>query len=416
MLKTRTNSRKRVMTASLVSSVFIVLMISQPACVLITEGIYTRPVYRSYTCNATLMDTNNGERRTVASNMISATAPGAASRSFLTYDWDGNGTRNEADALLDWRRYLRNNVSTSTNFTGRSWCVVPSSTTCSDPRDVVWRSATPPTALPTPELPNCSAITGTQLEVSAPGLTSDNQFEFPDTAVGTGGPAIVFTVTNRSTVPLRVNGVSLMAGAFMPDFIKSADTCAPTAAEMTARRGHLLGAGAACTFQMQFVPQHRDGVPECSAGSPNESCRRTGSLSVTGEEDSTRSVVTPVIVRISGRATGGSIVTEPGEICFSSAPALGSCTPYQNLRIRNTSTGDLTLTSARLTRSGNLWEATMPFLMPLTLPMGLYVDVPVRFCNMANDPTDGEFTINSSSPTNPTTVVRLVNPLTRTCP
>jgi len=48
--------------------------------------------------------------------------------------------------------------------------------------------------------------------------------------------------------------------------------------------------------------------------------------------------------------------------------------------------------------------------------MGMFIDVPVRFCNLANDPTDGEFTINSSSPTNPTTVVTLVNPLNRRCP
>jgi len=124
----------------------------------------------------------------------------------------------------------------------------------------------------------------------------------------------------------------------------------------------------------------------------------------------------PVSVGVSGRAIGGEIVTEPTEVCFPTAPALGTCTPWQTLRIRNTSGGDLTLTSARLTRTGNLFEAPMPFLMPFTLPAGLPLDVNVRFCNVANDPTDGEFTVNSSSPVNPTTVVTLVNPLRRTCP
>jgi hypothetical protein len=86
------------------------------------------------------------------------------------------------------------------------------------------------------------------------------------------------------------------------------------------------------------------------------------------------------------------------------------------LHIRNTSTGDLTLTSARLTRAGNRFEAPMPFLMSFTLPPGLPLDVSVRFCNVADDPTDGEFTINSSDVSHPTTVVTLVNPLRRTCP
>jgi hypothetical protein len=127
-------------------------------------------------------------------------------------------------------------------------------------------------------------------------------------------------------------------------------------------------------------------------------------------------MLTPVTVGLSGRAIGGAIVTEPAEICFPTAPAIGSCTDPRPLRIRNTSTGDLTLTSARLTRAGNRFEAPMPFLMPFTLTPGLPLDVAVRFCNVANDRTDGEFTINSSSPSNPTTVITLVNPLNRLCP
>jgi hypothetical protein len=139
-------------------------------------------------------------------------------------------------------------------------------------------------------------------------------------------------------------------------------------------------------------------------------------LSVTGETDMTRNALMPVAVGVSGRAIGGGIVTEPTEVCFPTAPAIGTCTAWQTLRIRNNSTGDLTLTSAQLTRTGNRFEAPMPFLMPFTLPPGLPLDVMVRFCNVAGDPTDGEFTINSSSPSNPTTVVTLVNPLGRRCP
>lgn len=396
--------------------ILVLLAFSQPACVLITEGIYVHRVYNNYVCRATLMDANNGERRTLVSSMLSNSAPGAASHSFFSHDWDGNGVYDEQDVLLDWRRYLRNDVVTSSRFAGRTWCIRPAETSCMQSGRVAFNLPFTPTPLPAAEVANCSEGTLAQLEVSAPGLTSDNQFAFPDVPVGNVGPATTFTVTNRSAVPLRVNAINFIAGGDVPDFVKSSDNCVPTAAEMAAGRGYLLPPSGACTFQLQFGPQHRDGVPECAAGAPNESCRRRASLFVTGEIDASRSALAPVNVGVSGRAIGGGISTEPAEICFAAAPALGTCTPFQTLRIRNTSSGDLVLTSARLTRAGNRFEATMPFLMPLTLPMGLPVDVPVRFCNVANDPTDGEFTINSSSPTNPTTVVSLVNPLNRRCP
>jgi hypothetical protein len=401
--------------AALFSVAAFLLAFTQPACVLITEGIYTRSHYDNYICRATLVDTTNGERRMLVSNMLSGTAPGAAERSFFSYDWDGNGMQNEADARLDWRRYLRNDVVTSSSFTGRSWCIRPAETSCMQSGRISRPSGRLP-PLPAAEVTDCSGAEGAALVVSATGLTMDNQFAFPDTLVGSTSAAVTFTVTNASSIGLRVNTVDFIAGADVPDFIKTADTCAPTPAEIGMGRGHLLGAGDACTLQLQFRPQHRDGIAECTSTAPNESCRRRASLLVTGEIDASRSMVTPVNVGVSGRALGGDITTEPAEVCFAAAPTLGSCTPYRNLRITNSSGGDLTLTSAMLTMPGNRFDATMPFLMSFTVPMGFSLNVPVRFCNVANDPTNGEFTINSSSPTRPTTVVTLVNPLNRTCP
>lgn len=392
------------------------LALAQLACVLTTETIHTRPLYNDYVCRATLVDISNGERRVVNSSMLDRTAPGAPARTFFDFDWDGDGTRGEEeDARLDWRRYLAASVVTSTNFAGRSWCVVPSETSCTRQGTIYFRDAMPGPLSAAPPA-DCTAAAGARLEVTAPGLTPENQFTFPDTAVGGSSAPVTFTVTNVSTVSLRVNGVDFTGGADAPDFVKTADGCLPTPAEMAAGRGRLLVAGGACTFQLQFRPQHRDGVAECAPASPNESCRRRATLLVSGEVDASRSALSPVSLGLSGRATGGDIVTEPAEVCFPAAPALGSCTPYQTLRIRNNGTGDLTLTSARLTRAANRFEATMPFLMPFTLPPGLPLDVPVRFCNVADDPADGEFTINSSSAVNPTTVVTLVNPLRRRCP
>ena len=408
----RHNLSRRAVVAAFTA--LLLLLAFTQGCGLILDDYYTRAYYPNYICRATLVDTTNGERRMVVSSMLSTTAPGAAPRSFFSYDWNGDGTSNEADAQLDWRRYLNNNVATSTDFTGRSWCVRPAETSCTESGRFGVDTGTAPTPLPPAELPNCSGAEGATLQVSAPGLTPDNRFLFPDTSVGSATAPVTFTVTNASSVVLRVNSVDFIAGADVPDFIKTSDGCVPTPADMG--RGHLLTPGGVCTFQLQFRPQHRDGIAECAPGAPNESCRRRATLFVTGEVDASRSMVTPVNVGVSGLAMGGDLAIEPTEICFASAPALGSCTAIQTLRIRNTSGGDLTLTSARLTRAGNRFEATMPFLMPLTLPMGLSIDVPVRFCNVANDPTDGEFTINSSSPTRPTTVVTLVNPLNRRCP
>lgn len=392
----------------------VLLLAFTQGCSLILDDIYLRTYYASYICRATLVDTRNGERRMIVSSMLNITAPGAAARSFLGYDWDGNGTFNQADAQLDWRRYLNNNVATSTNFTGRSWCVRPAETSCMPTGRSAPRGSMSP--LPAAELPNCSGAEAAALQISAAGLTMDNQFAFADTQVGSATAPVTFTVTNGSGVALRVNTADFMAGADVMDYVKTSDSCVPTPTEMSMGRGRLLAPAGVCTFQLQFRPQHRDGIAECAPGAPNESCRRRAALFVTGEVDASRRMVTPLNVGLSGRALGGDIVTEPTEICFASAPALGSCTPDQMLRIRNATGGDLTLISARLTRAGNRFEAPMPFLMPFTLPSTLSLDVPVRFCNVANDPSDGEFTINSGSPTNPTIVVTLVNPLNRRCP
>lgn len=396
-------------------SILVVLALIQPGCVLTTESIYTRPVYHDYKCGAVLVDTATGERRIVSSSLLGTTAPGVSSRHFFDFDWDRNGTRNADDAKYDWRRFVANTILSSSSFRGRSWCAAPAEVSCTRGDNLVFRTL--PAAIPDGTLVDCGPFVPLpRLEVTALDLTPDNQLSFLDTPVGTLSAPVTFTVLNAEGVALRVNSVDFLGGDDAPDFVKTADTCLPTPTELAQGRGHLLDVGRSCTFQLQFRPQHRDGVMECDAGAPNESCRRRASLFVTGETATDRRALIPIILAISGRATGGGVVTEPTEICFPTAPPLGSCTLTQTLRIRNTSTGDLTLTSARLTRAGNRFEAMMPFLMPLRLPPGLPLDVPVRFCNVANDPTDGEFTINSSAATNPTTVVRLVNPLNRTCP
>lgn len=395
--------------------ILAILIMMEAGCLLITDQAYTRPDYSDYICTATLVDPANSERRIVSSSMLSNLSPRPPARVFFDFDWNGDGTRSETDVRLDWRRYISQSILTTSTFMGRSWCIDPNQISCTRQGHAIIRG-TLPGPLPSTTPPDCSFPSGPQLEVTAPGLTPDNQLSFPDTSIGRSSAPVTFTVTNRSSVPLRVNSADLSGGGDRADFVKTADACQPTTTEMSAGRGHLLAPGAACTFDLQFAPQHRDGVPECDAAAPNESCRRRATVLVTGEVDSSRSAVSPVSLGVSGRAIGGGIVTEPTEVCFSTAPALGTCTPWQTLRIRNTSSGDLTLTSAQLTRTGNRFEAPMPFLMPFTLPPGLPLDVNVRFCNVANDPTDGEFTINSSSPVNPTTVVTLVNPLRRTCP
>ncbi|HEX8283167.1 MAG TPA: choice-of-anchor D domain-containing protein [Pyrinomonadaceae bacterium] len=400
------------------------LALAQAGCLLTSETIYLRITHNNYVCRATLVDTATGEQRIVDSSMLASTAPGAPARSFFDKDWDGNGRNEAADALLDWRRYLSAHVLTSTNFTGRSWCVRPSDISCERRGQISFNTTAGgpdprPPALPDGAPPECPSTVGARLEVGAPGLTADDQLSFPDTAVGDASAPVTFTVTNPSTVPLRVNGVDFVGGADAPDFVKTADTCLPTPAEMTAGRGHLLGAGGGCTFQLQFRPQHRDGVAECAAASPDESCRRRASLFVTGEVNLDRTALAPVNVGLSGRAVGGRLVVEPaGEVCFAANVDSPGCTEAHTIRVRNDGPGELTIYSAGITGGSGAggFQQLAPYpAIPHRLGPGESADFIVRFCNEGSA-ADSAFTINSSDPRNPTVVVTLVNPLRLRCP
>lgn len=401
------------------------LTLTQPGCLLTGETVYLRWTYNKYNCRATFVDTATGERRIVDSTMLARTAPGAPARDFFDKDWDGNGTRNDADALLDWRRYLSAHVLTSPEFAGGSWCVVPSEVSCTRNGTVSFNGTsggpdpTPP-ALPEGAPTECPAETGARLEVSAPGLMPDGQLSFPDTAVGGVSAPVTFTVANRSTVPVRVNGVDFVGALDAPDFVKSADSCLPTSAEMMAGRGHFLAAGGSCTFQVQFRPQHRDGVPECADAAPDESCRRRVLLFVNGEADVSRAALTPFTVGLSGRALGGRLVVEPpSEVCFSaSVPNPGWCTEARTIRLRNDGLGELTVNSAGImggSGAGGFQQLAPYPALPLRLGPGGTADFIVRFCN-AGSGADSVFTINSSDHRSPTTAITLVNPLRLRCP
>ena len=91
----RTNAGRSPLPTALVALGLLALV--QLACVLTTETIVTRPVYNDYVCRATLVDTTTGERRLVNSASLARTAPGAPTRTFFDFDWDGDGTRGEAE-------------------------------------------------------------------------------------------------------------------------------------------------------------------------------------------------------------------------------------------------------------------------------------------------------------------------------
>ncbi|MCA1619908.1 MAG: choice-of-anchor D domain-containing protein [Acidobacteria bacterium] len=372
------------------------------------------------------MDTDSGEQKIVDSSMLASTAPGAPDRSFFANDWDGNGMGDAADALLDWRRYLAAHVVNSRDFTGRTWCARPSDISCEMRGTVsfVAASGSPvplPPALPDGAPAECPSTVGARLEVSAPGLTADNQFSFPDTGVGAASAPVTFTVTNPSAVPLRVNGVDFMGGADSPDFLMTPGSCQPTPADMG--RGRLLSAGGSCNFQVQFRPRHRDGIVECAAASPDESCRRRASLFVTGEVDLERTALAPINVGLSGRAIGGSLVIEPaGDICFAANVDAPGCTERHTIRVRNDGPGVLIITSAGVRGGSGAdgFEHLPPYpVLSEPLPPGGTADFIVRFCNYAmgaSSGADSAFTINSSDPRSPTVVVTLVNPLRLRCP
>ena len=424
---TQRNAARRY-ASRLALSLLAALLLTQAGCLLTSETPRYVNRYNAYTCRATLVDIDSGEQRMVSSaDPTLNPVPGSDRRVFFDYDWDADGERDVDDALLEWRRYIADRILTSPGFAARAWCVRPPETSCSaEGRHDVTVGVTP-TPLPTGMPDVCPSMPPEpRLEVSAPGLTADRRLALSDTPIGVTGAPVNVTVTNVSTVPLRLVAADFTGGGGdAPDFEKTADACAPTPAETAAGLGHLLAPSAACSLAVRFRPQYRAGAGECDRDDlGDERCRRRVTLAVTSTTDADRRALAPVSVAMSGRAIGARLVVEPltNEVCFlTPTPSIGSCTETRTIRIRNegarATTGDLTLTFARLTRTGDIFNAPPPFLMgSFTLEPGLAIDVPVQFCNRSNDPTDGLFTINSSAPRNPTVVVTLVNPLNRRCP
>lgn len=413
--------------ALLIGASFFVLALSQTGCLLtLDQAVYRRvTTFNTYTCRATLVDAGSGEVRMIASDnpALNPLPSGGTRRNFIDYDWEGDGDRDVNDVLLDWRRYIVNNVLPSANFAGRSWCIRPAQTSCMMSGTINMDSERMPPALPDGvPLAECPPTSVPHIEATAPGLSASNQLSFPDTPIGVTSAPVVVTLTNPGTVPLRINRADLLGRGAALDFIKpnSTDTCLPTPDEISRGVGHQLIGGSRCSFNVHFRPQYRPGIGECDRDGVNESCRRTAALEITSE-DGTGRALSPLTLSLSGRAIGGRLVVEPvsHEICFSTMPSFGLCTTSRTISIRNdgtrATTGNLTITSATITR-GALFTALPSSLSAITLTPGDSVDVQVQFCARSGDTSDAEYTINSSAPRAPTLTVTLVNPSTRLCP
>jgi hypothetical protein len=408
---------------SLMAALVIALLLAAGAGCGLVHATYVPPErLRGYRCNVVLVDTASGEQVALTSDDPWFTTQGIK-REFFDWDWDGNGVRHDDDALYDWRRYVAYKVLATSRFEGGSWCARPTWTFCNNVtgvRNVRRRDV--PGPVPDVTLTECPVPPRPRLEISAPGLTPGGAFQFPDAPLGSTSAPVTFTISNMSGEPLRVLGADFIGGPDSPDFRKTADTCEPTTAERAAGRGHLLPTGGSCTVEVVFQPQSRAGAFACATGMTTDACRRQQTLFVTGEVDGDRGLTAPLTVALSGRALGnGVLVVENGEeVCFrrSVTGMPGSCTETITIRMRNGGTGPLTINSAGLVGDSmaNGFRQLAPFpALPRTLGPGEVVEAHVRYCNPGSGSADGQFAINSSDPRNPTTVVRLVNPLVRRC-
>jgi hypothetical protein len=413
------------------AAAFLLLLLTTLGCSLVSETPRFVNRYNKYTCRATLVDTATGEVRMLVSNApeINPLPSGETGYVFFDYDWDADSDRDIDDVLLDWRRYINSRILTSPNYTGRSWCIRPADTSCERDGTHDVRVEATPSPLPDGTAPtDCPpSDSGARLEVTAPGLTADNQLVFADTPTGLTSATVTVTVANNSILPLVVNSADLIGAGDSADFEKLAagDSCQPDPDERRLGVGHTLDPTERCSFAVRFRPQSRAGAPVCDSAGVNETCRRYAALEVAGQTsmaDGGRALP-PLYVRLSGRVIGGRLLIEPAtnEVCFTGAPSNpGECTETLTIRMSNGGPGELTIYSAGLAGDSatNGFQQLAPApMLPRRLAPGEYVEAYVRYCHPLRDATgaDGGFTVNSDDPRGPR-VVTLVNPLVRRCP
>ena len=403
----------------------LAVIVAQAGCVLQHATSRVSPA-TTWRCDALLQETRTRERIRVTSDPPFNPLPASSARHFITNrDWNGDGRRDVEDAKTDWRRYIFNNILPSPRFAGRTWCVEPITINCT------------PTALPEPSpepplrpavLVECSPEPiDARLEVSAPGLVlaaeRHYRLSFPDTPTGLSSP-VTITVRNAGTTSLRINSADFLGATRELDFFEpmASGDCLPTTDENFRGVGHELMRGSSCSFQVNFRPEYRPGVPECDRDDiMSRSCDRLAVLLITSESLSGRALP-ELRLFLDGRAIGGRLVVAPSEICFPTVPSASMCTeagPASTITIRNEgtreTTGNLKINLASLVVPRPDFVVTPVRFAGITLAPGEMRTVQVQYCERG-DTVHNAYRIFSSAPRNPTVEIPIINPNVRTCP
>jgi len=380
-------------------------------------------VYSGLNYNCSVILQRGNERITITNE--NALFNGSEDRKFFTcpndyydhatYDLNGDGVRNQADAVEDWRRWVhyhlqmaRDSEDVTISEQWRGWCEVPGTARC-DSEAGRWTDNPPDQEAP-PDVPMsvCSEGAGTCIHTafssSEPSSTDPienmTELEWPGEGVCVGAESNqTICLTNCGTEALVITGGGIPLSPQSADFEIVWNECAPETEGGVLRDG-FLEAGESCFLQVEFDPQ--------AAG------ERHADISL----NTTHPDLENIDIGLTAQADGGEI-NVPETAAFYEMPAGGGCTHETRVCITNTGCGQLQISDFEIENNNFELVSDPTETGPVTLPTsgsppgacgGL--ELVIRFCS--NDPTtlydNGTLQITSNDLLYHTAEVVLINP------
>ena len=308
-------------------------------------SLFETPTGNYYNCSIVLE--RGGERRIIDNHHALF---GDDERKFFTcpegdeclaYDLNGDGVRNEADAIQDWRHWVhyhlqlaRESEDATVREQWRGWCEVPESAELTS-RAGSW-SDSPPVhdALPDvtmsvcPESPETcvhAAFSSSEPAFGEP-LSHTTELEWSVDSVCVGAESRQdICLTNCGTEDLVITGAGIPVSAQSADFEIVWNECVSETMGGILRDG-VLEAGESCFLQVEFDPP-----------SPGE--RQAAVVFNTRDSD-----LETIEINLTAQAEGGAI-SVPATATFHEIPTGGGCTHETTICITNTGCGQLEISN-----------------------------------------------------------------------
>ncbi len=374
----------------------------------------------NYNCSITLQRGN--ERRTLTNDH--ALFEGMEERKFFTcpvgyddharYDLNGDGVRDQADAVLDWRRWVHYNLQRARESEDitvseqwRGWCEVPDSARCVDVSGM-WQDSPPDQeALPDVPMSVCSTVEerciNAAFSASEPGMgdplenVTDLEWPVEEVCVGEESEQTL-RLTNCDSETLYILGAGIPVAPQSADFQIVWNQCAPESEAGLLIDG-ALDPGSSCLLAVQFDPQ-----------APGE--RHAAIVFNTTDPE-----LENVEIQLTAQAVGGAINVPEAATFYEMS--VGGCTHEARVCIANTGCGnleisDLEIDNANFELVSDPTAAGDLILPPTGTGSGVCggLELVIRYCE--NDPAtlheNGILQITSDDTLYPTVEVRLMNP------